>query len=84
MKLPLALFLVSFIAQAQPNALYYRTDYPLSHLVDGGTSGLAIADLNNDGKLDFVPEPASASTSPSAMATEPSSPSRPSFRPEAA
>jgi uncharacterized protein (TIGR03437 family) len=54
MKLPLALFLVSFIAQAQPNALYYRTDYPLSHLVDGGTSGLVIADLNNDGKLDFV------------------------------
>ena len=39
---------------AQPSALFYRADYLLDYNINGGTTGLVIADLNNDGKLDFI------------------------------
>lgn len=40
-------------AMAQPRAFFDRTDYGLDFVVSQST-GLVIADLNNDGKLDFA------------------------------
>jgi len=40
-------------ALAQPGPLFFRTDYSLDYSLSQAT-GLVIADLNNDGKLDFV------------------------------
>jgi uncharacterized protein (TIGR03437 family) len=34
--------------------LFYRADYLLDNGVDAGASGVVIADLNNDGKLDYA------------------------------
>jgi len=44
----------AFPVLAQTSPLFYRTDYPLDYGLEGGTSGLVIADFNNDGKLDFA------------------------------
>lgn len=39
---------------AQTSALFYRTDYMLGYTPLSGTTGLVVADFNNDGKRDFA------------------------------
>ena len=55
-RLAILIFATALVwpALAQTSALFYRTDYLLGFTPLSGTTGLVIADFNNDGKLDFA------------------------------